>query len=41
LVKLLMAWLEGDKLATRAAFPERFGPLAAPELQGIVKQVFR
>jgi CHAD domain-containing protein len=41
LVKLLMAWLEEDKLATRAAFPERFGPLASPELREIVKRVFR
>ena len=41
LANLLMAWLEKDKLATRAAFPERFGPLASKELRDIVKRVFR
>jgi CHAD domain-containing protein len=41
LVKLLTARLEGDKLAVRAAFPERLARLASTELQEIVKQVFR
>jgi CHAD domain-containing protein len=41
MIKLLVVRLEGDKLASRAAFPERFAPLASPELREIVKQVFR
>jgi CHAD domain-containing protein len=41
LVKLLLGALEEDKLATRAAYPGRFGPLASTELREIVKQVFR
>ena len=41
LVRLLIARLEGEKLASRAAFPERFAPLAAPQQRQFVKQVFR
>lgn len=41
LARLLIARLEGDKLAARAAFARRFAPLAAREQRQTVKQAFR
>jgi CHAD domain-containing protein len=41
LIQLLVARLEGDKLAARAAFARRFAPLADRQQRETVKQVFR
>ena len=41
LVMLLIARLDGDKLASRAAFSERFARFAEPEQRKTVKKIFR
>ena len=41
LVILLIARLDGDKLASRAAFGERFARFAEPQQRKTVKKIFR